>query len=186
MPPAMLMDALQGVRRKVKAYSVAYGIGVALASMVGLFLALILIDYLLNLPAAPRIALSLVVLGALAYVVGRWVIKPASAKVTLSDIAGRLEQAFPQFDDRLRSTVDFASGGGKVYGSDVMQQRVMNEAATLAGQLNLSSAVVAKPVWYSAAAGVGAIGLAIMLAVMVNPAYTRIALSRLLSPFGAP
>ena len=29
----------------------------------------------------------------------------------LGDIAGRLERAFPQFDDRLRSTVDFATGG---------------------------------------------------------------------------
>ncbi len=181
----MLIDALRGVRRKVKAYSVAYGVGIALACVVGLFLGLIFVDYLLNLPAAPRIVLSLLVLGALAYVVARWVIKPAGATVTLSDIAGRLEQAFPQFDDRLRSTVDFAHGG-KFYGSDVMQQRVMSEAAALAGQLNLSSAVVAKPVWYAAASGVGAIGLVIALAVMVNPAYTRIALTRLLSPFGAP
>src|SRR5689334_12236313 len=118
MPPAMLIDALQGVRRKVKTYSVAYGVGVALASLVGLVLALIFIDYLLNLPAAPRIVLSLLVLAALAYVVARWIIKPASAKLTLSDIAGHLEQAFPQFDDRLRSTVDFANGS-TTYGSDV-------------------------------------------------------------------
>ncbi|HEX8521574.1 MAG TPA: hypothetical protein VF669_04900, partial [Tepidisphaeraceae bacterium] len=148
MPPAMLIDALQGVRRKVKLYSVAYGVGIALAALVALVLSLILVDYCLNLPAAPRIVLSLVVLGALAYVVGRWIIKPASAKVTLSDIAGKLEQAFPQFDDRLRSTVDFAQGKS-TYGSDVMQQRVMNEAAQLATQVDLSKAVVTTPVWYS-------------------------------------
>jgi hypothetical protein len=151
-----------------------------------LILALILIDYLLNLPTAPRIALSLVVLAAVVYVIGRWIFKPATAKLTLSDVAGRLEQAFPQFDDRLRSTVDF-SQGKPTYGSDVMQQRVMNEAADLAGRLDLNRALVMTPVWYSLSAGIGAIVLALVLGVfVVNPAYTRIAVSRILSPFGAP
>ena len=65
MPPAMLIDALQSVRRKVKWLSVAYGVGVAVACAVAFVLALISIDYLLNLPAAPRVALSLVMLAAL-------------------------------------------------------------------------------------------------------------------------
>ena len=42
-------------------------------------------------------------------------------------------------DDRLRSTVDFASGGGRPYGSDVMQQRVMSEAAEMATSRSGSS-----------------------------------------------
>ncbi len=183
MPPAMLIDALQGVRRKVKALSILYGLGVTLACLVGLVVGVVLLDYLLNLPAPPRIALSLLVLGALAYVIGRWVIKPAIARLTLSDIAGRLEQAFPQFDDRLRSTVDFAHGGD--YGSNVMQQRVMSEAAQLATTLDLKRAVVTLPVWYSMLAGIGAIVLVAMLSIFViNPMYTRIAISRLLWPLG--
>src|SRR5207248_2924100 len=51
--------------------------------------------------------------------------------------------------------------------------------------LDLNRAVVIRPVWYSTSAGIGAIALLLMLAlVIVNPLYTRIALSRLLTPFG--
>src|SRR4051794_34283768 len=72
MPPTMLMDALQGVRRRVKMLGVAYGVGVALACAVGLLLLTIFADYLLNLPAGPRIVLSLVAAAGVAYAVARW------------------------------------------------------------------------------------------------------------------
>src|SRR4051812_31868201 len=127
MPPTMLMDALGAVRRRVKFLSVAFGLGVTLAAAVLVLLLLIFTDYLLNLPPVPRIVLSLAALTAIAYVIGRWVFKPAVARLPLSDVAGRLERAFPQFDDRLRSTVDFAKHN-QTYGSDMMQQRVMSEA----------------------------------------------------------
>src|SRR6266496_3683638 len=105
MPPTMLMDALQGVRRKVKLLGVAYGIGLAIAAAIALILFIIFADYLLNLPAWPRVVLFITMLGAIAYTIGRWIWMPAAAKLSLSDVAGKLEAAFPQFDDRLRSTV---------------------------------------------------------------------------------
>src|SRR5687768_10880619 len=149
MPPTMLIDALHGLRRKVKMLGVVYGVGIAVAAAVGLLLLTILFDYLLNLPAWPRLALSVAALGVVGYVIARWVWAPAKAKLSLSDVAGRLENAFPQFDDRLRSTVNFASGK-QTFGSDVMQQRVMSEAGELAARLDLNRAIVVKPVWYAA------------------------------------
>src|SRR5436190_5617146 len=107
MPPTILMDALQGVRRRLKLLGVAYGVGVTVAVIVALLLGAILFDYVLNLPAWPRLIVGLIALGAVGYVIARWIWAPASARLTLSDVAGRLERAFPQFDDRLRSTVDF-------------------------------------------------------------------------------
>src|SRR3954469_2803795 len=99
MPPTMLMDALQAIRRRVKVLGVVYGVGIAVAVAVGLLLGTILFDYLLNLPAWPRLVLSMAGLAGIAYVIGRWVLVPARAKLPLSDVAGRLERAFPQFDD---------------------------------------------------------------------------------------
>jgi hypothetical protein len=183
MPPAMLIDALHGVRRRVKILSIVFGVGVAIACAIGLTLTVIFLDYLLDLPAIPRVALTLTALLGVAWVIVRWIGRPAAARMSLADIAGRLERAFPQFDDRLRSTVDFA-GGRPIFGSEVMQQRVISEAADLAGRMDLNRAVVAKPAWYSASGGIAAILLVALLAgVVVNPVYTRIALSRLLSPF---
>ena len=184
MPPAMLINALEAVRRRVKLLGVVYGIGIAVAAACALLLFTVLFDYLFNLPAWPRFVLSILGLGAVAYVVARWIWTPARTRLSLSDVAGRLEAAFPQFDDRLRSTVDFADGRGRPLGSDVMQQRVMSEAAEMASRIDLSSAIVVKPVWYSAGVAAAALLLLILLAVIVNPLYVQIALSRLVNPFG--
>src|SRR6478672_2890520 len=105
MPPTMLIHSLQGVRRKVKLLAVAYGAGIAIAVAVVGLLAATVLDYLLNLPSVPRFIVALLVLAALAHALWWYVIRPAMKRISLSDIAGKLESAFPQFDDRLRSTV---------------------------------------------------------------------------------
>ncbi|MBC8107170.1 MAG: hypothetical protein H7Z14_11315, partial [Anaerolineae bacterium] len=178
----MLLNSLDALRRKVKVLGVAYGVGIALAvAVIGLLGASIL-DYLLNLPAAPRIFVSLVVLGAIAHVLWWYLINPAMKRVSLSDMAGKLETAFPQFDDRLRSTVNFL--GGPIPGSDAMKDRVVGETTTLASRLDLSRAVVTAPAWYSLAAGIGAVGFLFLLATyVINPTYRNIALARLFMPF---
>src|SRR3954469_4627913 len=106
MPPSMLISALESVRRRVKTLSVTYGAGVAVIVAVAALLFTVFADYLLNLPAWPRVIVLLCGIAAVAYVLGRYVIMPAMSRLSLSDVAGRLEQAFPQFNDRLRSTVD--------------------------------------------------------------------------------
>ena len=76
MPPTMLIDALNGIRRRVKILGVAYGVGVALAAAIGLLLFTVFADYLLNLPAWPRCVLLIAALAGVAYTIGRWVFKP--------------------------------------------------------------------------------------------------------------
>src|SRR4051794_36444993 len=94
MPPTMLINALQDVRRRVKLLGVAFGAGVTIAAAVGLLLFAVLLDYMLNLPAWPRLIVLLAALGGIGYVIYRWVVGPARAKLSLSDVAGRLERAF--------------------------------------------------------------------------------------------
>src|SRR5688572_26686346 len=183
MPPTMLISSLEGIRRKVRVLSVLYGVGVVLASVVGLVLAVMLLDYLLNLMAWPRVVMMLGGAALLGYVAWRWVIRPVLARMTINDIAGRVETAFPQFDDRLRSTVDFLAQQKRIPGSDAMKDRVVSETATLAGNLDMNRAIVARPAYLSMAGGVGAIALAIVLGLVVNQNYLSIAMSRLLTPF---
>ena len=70
-------------------------------------------------------------------------------------VAGKLEGSFPQFDDRLRSTVNFT--GGQIPGSSVMQQRVMDETAELAKNVNFERAIARKPVYLSVAGAVASV-----------------------------
>jgi hypothetical protein len=63
-----------------------------------------------------------------------------------------------------------------------MQQRVIKEAGTVAAAVDFNRALVMKPVWYSTAAGAGAVALLILLAVAASPMYRDIALRRLFHP----
>jgi hypothetical protein len=92
-------------------------------------------------------------------------------------VAGRLENAFPQFDDRLRSTVDFVRTD--LPGSTMMKDRVIGEADRMAASVNLNNALSARPVMFSMGAGVLALGLAILL-IFSYFDLSRIAFSRMM------
>ncbi len=185
MPPTMLLQTLEGLRRKVKLFGIVFGVGLVIACAVALLLFTVLVDYYLNLPAVPRVVLIALCLAGVGYALTRWVLKPALGRLSLGDLAGRLEGAFPQFNDRLRSTVNFIQGK-PIPGSEGMKHRVVTEAAQMAQSLNLDAAIYTKPVWYSASAGMGALLLIIALSLIVNaqfPGFVGIATSRLLTPF---
>src|SRR5438552_3462749 len=181
MPPTMLLNSLEGVKRKVRVLSILYGAGIVLASAVILLLAVVGLDYLLNLPPVPRLIMIVLAIGALGFALYRWIVLPLMSRLNIRDVAGRLENAFPQFNDRLRSTVDFLAG--PVPGSEFMKQRVVGEATQLASTLDLNDAIIARPVWYSLSGGIGAIILLAGLLSLLSPQIKQIAFSRLLDPF---
>ncbi len=181
MPPTILLNSLESIRRRVRTLSVVFGIGIVVSAAATLVLLLVLLDYTLNLPPVPRVCMLAIALVALGYSMVRWIVKPLLARLSLNDVASRLEAAFPQFDDRLRSTVEFISG--KVTGSEMLQARGVDETTRQAGSLNLDAAIVTRPVWYSATSGIGAMLLLMLLALLVTPQFRNIALSRLFFPF---
>jgi len=176
-----VIESLQTVRRRVRALAVLYGGGIVISAAAGLLLATVLVDYLLNLPPAPRIIIFLAALGTMGFLLARWVIRPALARLGLSDVAGKLETAFPQFDDRLRSTVDFLTKPAP--GSQVMKERVVGQTLELTGRLHLSSAIRTRPMWQSLAAAIGSLAVVLLLALLLGRDYWLPALSRLLTPF---
>lgn len=186
MPPTMdyaatganLLESLRNLRRRVKLLSVAYGAGIVLASAVGLILAVVLLDYMLQLPAGPRVAVNLVALGVLGFAGWTFIVRPALARISLSDLAGRIENTFPQFDDSLRSTVVFTEVKD-VPGSEVMKFRTVERASELAKQVDLSQAVAVKPVWGSLAIGLAALAAFIAIAALIDPNLRKIAADRL-------
>jgi hypothetical protein len=182
MPPTALINTLESLRRRLRLLSVMYGMGILLAIAAGLLLGTVLLDYVLNLPAIPRLIVMAAALGCLAHFLARWVIRPAMRKLRLSDVAGRLEHAFPDFKDRLRSSVDFLTKGTP--GSQAMKNRVVVEAAELAGRFDLSAAIRTRPVWESFAAGGGAILVLVILGSLAGWDYLSPAMSRLTNPFG--
>src|SRR5690242_2343644 len=181
MPPTTLINSLQAVRRKVKTLSVAFGVGIVVACAVGVIVAVAFLDWLFDLPAVPRLIFILGSLGGIGWAAYHWIVKPALAKLSLTDVAGRLENAFPDFGDRLRSTVDFARAD--IPGSAVMKDRVVTEATQMAQRLDLTTAVIVKPVIWSMAGGLGAILMMVLLGLLVGKEYLNPAIARMLNPF---
>ncbi len=187
MPPTFLFDSLNAVRRKAKTLSVTFGIGIALASAIGLVLGSVAIDFLfsyllnINLAGGLRLLLLLAIVAAVVYASIRLVIKPLVSRISLSDVAGHLESVFPQFDDRLRSTVNFADGS--VPGSDYMKKQTIAQATEMVQKVDLSRALITRPVWYSVSSAVLATGIFIAISLIL-PDFISRGLPRLFQPFG--
>ena len=169
MPANSLLDSLHAIRRRVRGITLVFGAGICAATAVGLLLATVFLDWALVLPAVGRAALLVGAVFGICAAVRRWIVVPARTGLSISDIAGRLEHTFPQFDDRLRSTVDFLRP--EIPGSDALEQRVIAQATQLAGQTNLGDVVRVKPMWYSVAGGFAALALLAGLLLFGNHAY---------------
>lgn len=183
MPPTALIDSLHAFRRRVRLMTLAAGVGYVLSTLIGVTLAVVLVDYLLNLQAAARLIALVAIAGTVGWMLSRYVVRPLSAKLPLTDIAGRLEEAFPQFDDRLRSTVNFVSEG-EVPGSVAMKQHVIDEATTLIRTVDLNAAIQTRPVLHATGLAAGAVAVLILLG-LAFPNGLRTGLTRVLAPFSA-
>src|SRR4051812_18050995 len=179
MPPTLLINSLETIRRRAKTLSILFGVGLLLAAAIGILLAAVLIDYALKLPVPPRLLVLLAAVAAVAFLAWRWIVRPVPSRLSLSEVAGHVESVFPEFDDRLRSTVDFVQQPDAIPGSAVMKDRVVSEATTLAQTVDLRRALVTKPVWYSVGGGVAALAALLILSLSLSD-LAKIAGNRLL------
>lgn len=181
MSATALIQSIESVRRRARWLTIAYGLSISVVCAAGLLVGVVLLDYLLNLPPVPRLILMAAAICGLVWVVYRYIARPVSAPMSLSDIAGRLEKAFPQFEDRLRSTVDFMQGGNP--GSPVLQKRVIEQATQMAGQIDFNQAVVTRPATLSLIWATGAVLLVCVIFFGLDSNIRSIIGSRLLTPF---
>src|SRR4051812_40182817 len=100
MPTTALLESLSTVRRKVKLLSLAYGAGIVVACVVGALSPPFFFDWSFARPGPPPLLFAPAALIGISLPARRWLVKPSMAKLSLSDVAGRLENAFPEFGDR--------------------------------------------------------------------------------------
>jgi hypothetical protein len=181
MSETLLLNSLASVRRKVRLLTAVQGAGRLVAAAVGLLLATVFVDYLLNLPPVPRLVVIAAAAAALVWVFARYIVHPQMARLRLSDVAGRIEETFPEFDDRLRSVVGFASTPSEESGA--MKRRVVAQATDLAQQIDLQSVLRPQPAFLAMGMGAAALVLGMVLAWAAGPDYLSAALSRIFTPF---
>ena len=181
-PERNLVESLERLRDRVRALSLM--MGGAIVCTVAMWAAMIylLTDYSLGLPAVPRIVLFIAALAAIAYACWQWLLNTLIKPVSLNDVAARVEQAFPQYQDRLSSSIQFLSGDQAI-GSPALRELVVSEAEQLTHALDLRRSIVLRPLWRATLAAAASLVVVVLLIGGVNPRLRHIAAGRLLRPF---
>ena len=179
LSPQQLLSSLDRLRRSAKQLSVAYGVGLVVLGVAALLVLGALADWLFRLPSVPRLIGLLATLGLLAWAVWRFVWRPASRPIGVDELAGRVEELYPQFDDRLRSSVGFLARPDLA--DEPLRRRTIDEARQLAGTLRLSRVLRPRGAMLSVGGAVAAVAVLVAVAMLLGPLAGTI-LGRLVDP----
>lgn len=187
-PEQVVERRLERLRRRMRWVGLGAGLGRVMLVVVGVVLGVVGLDYVLNLPAWPRVVVGVGAAAVLVWAVWRWVVRTAMWRASLSDVAGRVEEAFPELEDRVRSAVEFARvegiGGGGGGESEVLRARVRAEAAERVARLDLRRAADAGPAKRWLARGGACAAVLLVLGAVMPGAYRSAVWERLTDPFG--
>ncbi len=177
-----VISELETIRRRSRTMLLTLRVSVILAWVIGLTICLVAMDFLLRLPATPRLALLTGGLALLGY--GLWTyLRPAMLfRPGLTELALRAESTFPAVAGRLASSVEFAvSGLDKV--NTLAARSVTETERRLAGE-SLSRVISGHRTWRASSAMLGVLAIATLL-VIIDPAAAQTGLARLFAPFGS-
>lgn len=189
-PEQVVERRLAGLRRRLRWIGLGSGLGRTWLAAVGALLGVVALDYVLNLPAWPRVVLTLAAVAGVLWLCWRWMGQGLLHRLSLSDVAGRVEETFPELEDRLRSAVEFArmdaarpvapAWEGE---SETLRQRVRAEAAERVAALDLRRAADATPAQRWLLRGGACAAVVALLAAAMPGDYRAAAWQRLTDPF---
>ena len=106
---AELQTRILDARRVWKRSLFWTGVAIVLIGFLAILVGESIIDWLMPMPSAVRIALLAGIFGATLYLLYRYLIQPMRASLTLRDVALNVEQSHPNLEDRVVSAVQFGS-----------------------------------------------------------------------------
>ena len=104
------------------------GFAIVLTGLIALFVGEAIVDWLMPLPGFVRIALLIGGIGAIGYLLYRYLIQPLRASLTLRDVALNVERNHPDLEDRLVSAVQFGNRESTDPIESHMLQRLLEDA----------------------------------------------------------
>ena len=85
------------------------GFAILLTGVIGLLVSEAIVDWLMPLPSAVRIALLTVGVGVTGYLLYKYLVQPLRKSLTLRDVALNVERNHPDLEDRLVSAIEFGN-----------------------------------------------------------------------------
>lgn len=177
-----LVERLTALRRTIRRRLLIYGVCAVAAGGVAASFTIVALDWLLWLPPALRLFVTLLFVGGFVGATWHWIGSPLRASLSMSSIAARLERHFPELGDRISSAVSFVER--RDAGSAAMMERVIADATAAARALPVAEALSTRPlVWRVVWLVVALAGLIAIAGAA--PHWVRAGASRYLDPFGA-
>jgi hypothetical protein len=181
-----LKKRINQLRSRVRLLLVLYGLSWVLGSVVAATLVLGLMDYLVRFQdPGLRLICSLVVVSVFAWTSYRYLCVPLRTRLRDVDLARGLERRYPELKDSLASAVEFLDQpeDDPTAGSLALRRAVIVKTTADAERLDFDRALERRPVQRATltAAAVVLVGL---IVVAADPLSSRIAIARLVHPFG--
>ena len=85
------------------------GFAIVLTGVIALLVGEAIVDWLMPLPSAVRIALLAIGVGVIGYLLYKYLVQPLRASLTLRDVALNVEGNHPNLEDRLVSAIEFGN-----------------------------------------------------------------------------
>lgn len=183
-----LQQRIAGVRSRARRLAALYGASCIVAAVVGAAVLLGAADYLIRFQdPGIRVICTLVVLGVVAWTCYRHLYLPLATQLRDVDVAARLQQRFPQLEDRLLSSVEFLGQAedDPLAGSAGLRRAVISQTTAEADRLDFHDVLDVRPPLRAAMVTV-VLCLVAAILVAVRPSAAAIAVARLANPFGVP
>jgi hypothetical protein len=187
MSSQLLDNHLIDLRRRVRQVLVTYGISWLAAVLIGSLLIECLGDWVFHFDdPIVRLILGLAIAGGSFWALRKHLLTPLAVQLSDVDLALRIEDRYPGFQDSLASSVQFIRSGADPHiGSPELQQAVVAKALERLETLDCGDVIDTRQVRHVAAIAVG-VCLATILLAATNHSQTSIAVQRLLNPFSGP
>ena len=177
-----LLSRLNRLRRMIRRRLVFYGFCAVVAGGIFSFLTIAFLDWLLWLPPLLRMIIAVFFFAGFVVASMHWIVKPLRTRITLDEVAGKLEQHFSSLHDRLSSAVNFIQRGDP--GSKKLMRQVITNTEQAVENLPLESALSIKPMvvqsgWFFASL------MILFVITIASPGWARTGFYRYLHPLGS-
>lgn len=148
MTPRQLESRIRALRGSLRRLLALHGLSWVLGIIVPLVIVAGLADWLFQLDSLIRATLLAALMGGFVYLGYRRVIRPLFVKFADLDIAMRIEERWPGFNDRLASTIQFLhlDSRDNRHGSQALREATVRQTVEEASKIDFREVIEPKPV----------------------------------------
>lgn len=171
---------LEAMQQRARRLLLVHGLAITVLGGCSAALILFTLDWKLWFPGFIRFSFALAWLGLLAWIIARHVWPPLFSRFSTLHVATKIEEHFPEFQDRLTSAVSFVSEDYTV--QDPLQEKLIERTEQIAKHVPVEDALTSKPVWLICLLTAVPVATLIALATL-STVWTGTAFHRFVLPF---